>query len=492
MVSCKPDRNVLLLAMLPRWRLRDAAPCCRAAGARPPAAAAAQDEEATTLAGLTVTAQKREEALQDVPISVTALARATAARHRRARRQGPAGAGARPDRDQHPERGADHRAHPRHRHGRRQRRPGILGRHRHRRRLPAAQRRRLRRPGRDRAHRGAQGPAGHRVRQEHLGRRDQRDHPPAAATTPPSKANSPSATTARSASPVRSTRTLGENAAFRVYARQAQARRLHRRAHRRRPAHRNRGRRPELPHPARPVAAGADRQPRHQPDRRLHQPRGELLRRRDHRARRAPARSSMRCRRTRASRRSADPFARIAYSNRSTEQDIKDKGVAAEVNWITPWFNGATLTSITAQRDWQSINGLDFDFSSADILFRNADEDESFTGFETFSQEFRLTGATDSVDWMVGAVLFRRGPQAQRDLPDRQRLRAVPVGRAAVAGQPGARRLADRGAVPVARPVVVRSARSSPASARTTSTSRTPRARRCSPTTPGMPPMRST
>jgi outer membrane receptor protein involved in Fe transport len=99
----------------------------------------------------------------------------------------------------------------------------------------------------------------------------------------------------------------------------------------------------------------------------------------------------------------ADPFNRVAYSNRSTEQDIKDKGVSAEVNWRTPWFGGSTLTSITAARDWQSINGLDFDFSSADILYRNADEDESFTGFETFSQEFRLTGATDRIDWLVGA-----------------------------------------------------------------------------------------
>ncbi len=97
-----------------------------------------------------------------------------------------------------------------------------------------------------------------------------------------------------------------------------------------------------------------------------------------------------------------DPFARVAYSNRSTEQDIKDKGISAEANWYTPWFREARLTSITAFRDWQAINGLDFDFSTADLLYREADPDESFTGFETFSQEFRLTGATDSVDWMVG------------------------------------------------------------------------------------------
>ncbi|UOF16769.1 TonB-dependent receptor [Lysobacter capsici] len=98
----------------------------------------------------------------------------------------------------------------------------------------------------------------------------------------------------------------------------------------------------------------------------------------------------------------ADPFARRAWSNRPTTQDIKDKGLSAEVNWITPWFNGATLTSITASRDWQAINGLDFDFTTADIIYRNPNPNESFTGFKQFSQEFRLTGSTDKVDWMFG------------------------------------------------------------------------------------------
>ncbi len=98
-----------------------------------------------------------------------------------------------------------------------------------------------------------------------------------------------------------------------------------------------------------------------------------------------------------------DPFNRVAYSNRPTTQDIKENGVAVEVNWDSSWFGGATLTSITAQREWEAINGLDYDFSTADILYRVADQDESFTGFKTFSQEFRLTGATDRIDWMVGA-----------------------------------------------------------------------------------------
>ncbi|MBL8258063.1 MAG: TonB-dependent receptor [Pseudoxanthomonas mexicana] len=98
-----------------------------------------------------------------------------------------------------------------------------------------------------------------------------------------------------------------------------------------------------------------------------------------------------------------NPFNRVAYSNRPTTQDIKENGVAVEVNWDSSWFGGATLTSITAQREWEAINGLDYDFSTADILYRVADKDESFTGFKTFSQEFRLTGSTDRIDWMVGA-----------------------------------------------------------------------------------------
>ena len=98
----------------------------------------------------------------------------------------------------------------------------------------------------------------------------------------------------------------------------------------------------------------------------------------------------------------ADPEARRAWSNRDTTQRISDKGISAEVNWTTPWFGGATLTSITAARDWKAVNGLDFDFSSADILYRDPVGDESYSGFKQFSQEFRLTGATDRMDWMVG------------------------------------------------------------------------------------------
>jgi iron complex outermembrane recepter protein len=99
----------------------------------------------------------------------------------------------------------------------------------------------------------------------------------------------------------------------------------------------------------------------------------------------------------------ADPFRRLAYSNRDTRQEIEDQGISAEANWSLPWFGGSTLTSITSSRDWQTINGADLDYSTADIWYRDFGPEEASDGFDTFTQELRLTGATDKVDWMFGA-----------------------------------------------------------------------------------------
>ena len=99
----------------------------------------------------------------------------------------------------------------------------------------------------------------------------------------------------------------------------------------------------------------------------------------------------------------ADPFARVAWSNRGTAQDVTDKGLSLQVDWDSPWFGGATLTSVTGYRDWQSINGIDFDFTTADLLYRDPTEQDNSTAFETFSQEMRLTGTSGRLDWLLGA-----------------------------------------------------------------------------------------
>ncbi len=99
----------------------------------------------------------------------------------------------------------------------------------------------------------------------------------------------------------------------------------------------------------------------------------------------------------------ADPFARRGWANRTTAQYMKDQGVSGQVDWETPWFGGATFTSVTAQRKWQSTNGIDFDYSTADLIYRNPTEGDNFSRFDTFSQEFRLTGSTEKLDWLFGA-----------------------------------------------------------------------------------------
>jgi iron complex outermembrane recepter protein len=79
----------------------------------------------------------------------------------------------------------------------------------------------------------------------------------------------------------------------------------------------------------------------------------------------------------------------------------EDKGVSLEANWD---FGGATLTSITGYRDYDSDQGSDTDYSTVDILYR-AENGGARRQFETFSQELRLQGTAfdDRLDFLFGA-----------------------------------------------------------------------------------------
>lgn len=96
------------------------------------------------------------------------------------------------------------------------------------------------------------------------------------------------------------------------------------------------------------------------------------------------------------------PFSRTAYANRSTGQDVEDMGWSVEANVDMPsMFGGSTLTSITSWRNWEFINGQDADFTGADIAYRVEDGDFGFS-VENLTQEFRLAGQTDRLDWLLG------------------------------------------------------------------------------------------
>lgn len=95
----------------------------------------------------------------------------------------------------------------------------------------------------------------------------------------------------------------------------------------------------------------------------------------------------------------AQPFARRAFANRETPQDIRDRGASAQVDWDLA--GGATLTSVTAWRHWEAELGQDADFTGAAMLYRDS---KSYANtFETLTQEWRLAGERGRLEWLVGA-----------------------------------------------------------------------------------------
>ena len=108
------------------------------------------------------------------------------------------------------------------------------------------------------------------------------------------------------------------------------------------------------------------------------------------------------------------PFDRVAYANRSYANRIEDYGLSGEVTFDLE--NGMTLTSVTAARNWRTENGQDSDFTAADLVYR-PDDGTNFTEFTQYSQELRLQGERGKLNWLVGAFA------AQEELDSRTHLR---------------------------------------------------------------------
>ncbi len=94
-----------------------------------------------------------------------------------------------------------------------------------------------------------------------------------------------------------------------------------------------------------------------------------------------------------------DPFAREAFYNFTPTNDIENSGLSMQADID---IGNMTLTSITAQRYVNRIEDFDPDFTSADIASTNFSE----TDIETFTQEIRLQGSTDRMTWMIGGFWF--------------------------------------------------------------------------------------
>ncbi|MBC7505897.1 MAG: TonB-dependent receptor, partial [Sandarakinorhabdus sp.] len=83
-------------------------------------------------------------------------------------------------------------------------------------------------------------------------------------------------------------------------------------------------------------------------------------------------------------------------------QRTRDFGASGEINYD---FGSATLTSITAYREFKNKSAQDADFNKIDLLKRS----DANRKFQTFSQEARLQGNAfnDRLDYLVGGYFSR-------------------------------------------------------------------------------------
>jgi iron complex outermembrane receptor protein len=76
--------------------------------------------------------------------------------------------------------------------------------------------------------------------------------------------------------------------------------------------------------------------------------------------------------------------------------DVNDGGVSAQVDWTIS--DSASLTSITSWRDFKSLDSTDTDYSPVDFIRAQNGRSE----LRNFTQELQLKGTWDSLDWLVG------------------------------------------------------------------------------------------
>ena len=101
------------------------------------------------------------------------------------------------------------------------------------------------------------------------------------------------------------------------------------------------------------------------------------------------------------------------YRNKTT-----DGGVSAQVDLDV---GAATLTSITAYRQYKAGGAADIDYNFADITYRD-DDGNSFRQFKTFTQELRLQGSAfeDRLDFLVGGYYSNEKLKLVRKLRERR------------------------------------------------------------------------
>jgi iron complex outermembrane recepter protein len=93
------------------------------------------------------------------------------------------------------------------------------------------------------------------------------------------------------------------------------------------------------------------------------------------------------------------PNTYVAYANQAVTQHVRDMGISGEFNWNLGF---GKLTSITAWRDNTNSGGNDLDYTGIDLLQVPDNGSGNSTDFKQFSEEVRLAGKEGPLNWLVG------------------------------------------------------------------------------------------
>ncbi|ACT59155.1 TonB-dependent receptor [Hirschia baltica] len=94
-----------------------------------------------------------------------------------------------------------------------------------------------------------------------------------------------------------------------------------------------------------------------------------------------------------------NPYGYETFVDITPRSKVENSGVSAQADWDLGW---ATLTSISSVRNQESASDGDVDFTSAPLIASNINEWE----IDTFTQELRLAGGSEKIDWLVGGFYY--------------------------------------------------------------------------------------
>lgn len=107
----------------------------------------------------------------------------------------------------------------------------------------------------------------------------------------------------------------------------------------------------------------------------------------------------------------ADAFAQEQFLDFDPVNEIDNQGLSVQLDYALT--DNIELTSITAYREVDRFENADVDFTSAALVSRNSSQ----TDIETFTQELRLSGSLgDNIDWLVGAFYFDEDVKQETNL----------------------------------------------------------------------------